>query len=173
MENKPVPSLEFAAEHILGLELVGTVELPSPFPAAGRVFLVRHPGSESAVGETSQPKHFIKVVQRMNDSQTITRFVSPEHVRAVRFRSSKPGGAAEAPTLVSGERLRGEIGSVDWGKTAEDQRLSHEIELRPEQVGTVLVPESAPVLLRLEQTMPAALSQDALSILKPSPCPHC
>jgi hypothetical protein len=173
MENKPVPSLDLGAEHFLGLELVGTVELPSPFPAAGRIFVVRHPGSEPAAGEASQPRHFIKVVQRINDSQTVTRFVGPEHVRAIRFRPAKAGGAGEEPTLLSGDRLRAEMGSIDWVKPVKDQRSSHEIELRPEHVGTVLVPESAPVLLRLEQAMPAGLSQDALSILQPRPCPHC
>jgi hypothetical protein len=173
MDSEPVPSLELTAEHLLGLDLVGTVELPSPFPAAGRVFLVRHPGAEGSAAAPAQPRLFLKLVQRLSDSQTVTRFVSPEHVRGVRFRPSKPGEAPEEPTLVSGESIRREIGAIDWTKSVKDQRTAHEVELRPGHLGVLHVPESAPVLVRLEQTVPAALSLDALAGLRPSPCPHC
>jgi hypothetical protein len=173
MEKKPVPSLEFGAEHILGLDLVGTVEMPSPFPASGRVFLVRHPGSEGASGEAAAARYFVKVVQRINDSQTVTRFVSPEHVRAIRFHPATTAAAADAPALLTGDQLRTEMRDIDWTKEMKDHRSSHEIELHPGREGTVVVPESAPVLVRLEQSMPAALSLDALSSLRPSPCPHC
>ncbi len=173
MDGKPVPSLELSAEHLLGLDLVGTVELPSPFPATGRVFLVRHPGAEGGSADATPARFFIKLVQRISDSQTITRFVGPEHVRAIHLRPAKPGGAAEEATLLSGEQLRRELGTIEWSKAVEDNRLAHEVELRPGHVGVIRVPESAPVLLRLEQTVSAALSIDVLAGLRPGPCPHC
>ena len=43
MAHVPVPSLDLGHDHLLGLNLVGTVGLPS-HPAGARIFAVRHPG---------------------------------------------------------------------------------------------------------------------------------
>jgi hypothetical protein len=137
------------------------------------VFLVRHPGAEGGTADATAARFFLKLVQKISDSQTITRFVGPEHVRAVRFRPAKPGTAGEEPTLLSGDHLRRELGAIEWSKSVKDHRLAHEVELRPGHVGVIHVPESAPVLLRLEQTVSAALSLDVLAGLRPGPCPHC
>ncbi len=167
MEKEVVPSLEFGADHILGLDLVGTVELPSPVPAAGRIYLVRYP---SPPGDQAQHKLFIKIVEKINDSHIITRIVSPEHVRAIRFNSSGAAGTNTETTVLNGNQLRREIESIDWQNFVRDHRSSYEIELRPQQTGVVMVPESSPVILRHEQTVPAATS---LSITPGAqPCPH-
>ena len=180
MEIEPIPCLELNEEHFLGLELVGTVALPAPVPAVGRIYVVRSPPAKGAKGDAYKPRLLIKVVQRISESHVITRFVSPEHVRAIRLNPPKGSAASVEPTWITGDQLRTEIATYEWGKGTKDKdkekdkddRTHLEVELRKEQLGVVYVPENAPVLFRHEQTLPAATSLEIAPGLRAAACPH-
>jgi hypothetical protein len=174
MEIDPIPCLELNEEHFLGLDLVGTVALPAPVPAVGRIYVVRSPPTKGAKGDAAKPRLLIKIVQKISESHVITRFVRPEHVRAIRLNPPKGSAASVEPTWLTGDHVRSEIATYDWGKGTKDKddRSHLEVELRKDQPGVVYVHETAPVLFRHEQTLPAATSLEIAPGLRAAACPH-
>jgi hypothetical protein len=190
MASEPVPSLQVEPHHSLGLNLVGTVALPSPFPAEGRIYVVRHPAAPGAKGEDVKPTYHIKIVQKLSDSHSITRIVSLDHVRMIRFSqpgesvtkgTSPAGKAGPTPSELSLDDLKKEVTAVPWAKAVKDENHSYEVELQPHRTGVVYVPEAAPVLLRHECTVTAATSLESIvgtgafcpHTSKFIACPHC
>ena len=181
MASEPVPSLQIEPHHMLGMNLVGTVALPSPFPAAARIFVVRHPAPKGAKGDKAKPVYHLKIVQELSETHSITRFVALDHVRLVRFNQSAEGFPSPAaavakdaslPFRLENDDLRREIDAMAWEKTAKEGRGAYEVELYPERMGVVYVPERAPVLMRHECTVIAATSVE--SLLGPRYfCPPC
>jgi hypothetical protein len=166
VETQPVPSVELSAEHMTNLDLVRTVSLPSPFPATARVFVVRHPGAKQPSGKEGRPKFHIKVVQTINESYIVTRYVSPDYVRQIRLQPEK--GDLVRPVAISGEQVHKDIEAILWEAAAVG---SQEAELYPGRTGVVIVPEDAPVILRHEQFVPAATSLEPAFVPRLQ-CPH-
>ncbi|MGC8640495.1 MAG: hypothetical protein ACP5XB_11525 [Isosphaeraceae bacterium] len=179
MASEPVPSVQIEPRHTLGMNLVGTVALPSPFPAAARIFVVRHPAPKGAKGEKGKPIYHLKIVQELNDGHSITRLVALEHVRLVRFNQPtesvpSPADANEAPlpAALENDDLRKEIEAVPWEKAVKEGRGAYEVELYPGRLGVVHVHEQTPVLTRHECIQTAAMSIQR--VLGPRQfCPHC
>ena len=168
MDSKPVPSAELSTQHLTNLDLVGTVGLPSPFPATARIFVVRHPGPKSP-DKADKSKYHIKIVQTINESHIVTRYVSPKYVRLIRLQSQKGEPAESAtPTLISSEQMKKDIRAIKWDSAAVG---SHEAELYPGRTGVVFVPEDAPVILRHEHFVAAAMSLEH-PITPQGQCPH-
>ena len=190
MASEPVPSLQIDPHHVQGLKLVGTVALPSPFPAEGQVFVVRHPAPKEAKGDAAKPTYHVKIVQKLSEVVFDHAVRGP---RACSFGPVRPtaGASAETPRPpervatsrqaaatkepaektdsppareLSNDDLRKEVEDVSWARTAiaEDDRHALEVELRPRQTGVVFVPEQAPVLLRYECTVTAATSLESI-----------
>jgi hypothetical protein len=152
MAHEPVPSLDLGHEHLDGLNVVGTVALPS-HPAGARIFVVRYPGPKKG-----SERFFIKIVQRFGDCHVVTHFVELQHVRHVRFHAPHGAAAAGQPSSLHGDDLKAEVSKIEWSKFIKDDRHLHEVELRPNHSGTVLVGEASPVILRTEASVPAATS---------------
>ena len=167
MANEPTPSLDLGHEHLLGLHVVGTIGLPA-HPSGGRIFVVRYPAQAGG-----SPRFFIKIVQRLSDSHTITHFVAQEHVRLIKFQGAPAEGAGKAvqPSTLTGDELIKEAAMIDWAKFIKDDRCTYEIEIRPSQTGIVLVSEATPVVLRTESTIPAATSLEATTYPGGFGCP--
>ncbi len=160
------PTTELGSEHLAALSLVGTVALPSPFPATGRILVVRPPAPKGVAA----PKYHIKVVQKINDSCTITRFVDHNAVNLIRFQPATQGVPPElGPFSLDQAGVKKLVGGLDW--KVIDDRASHEIEPFPQHTGVVHVPENQPVLLRYELSVPAATSLEQL-MSRGATCPH-
>ncbi len=160
------PTTELGSEHLAALSLVGTVALPSPFPATGRILVVRPPAPK---GEAA-PKYHIKVVQKINDSCTITRLVDHTAVKLIRFQPATGGEPPQqGPFSLDQAGVQKLVSVQDWNVI--DDRASHEIEPYPQHTGVVHVPENQPVLLRHEVSVPAATSLEQL-ISRGIACPH-
>jgi len=167
--KKGAPSKELGADHLFALGLVGTVALPSPFPATGRILVVRHP-LPPGIHDESARKYHIKIVQTINDSCIITRFVDHNAVSLIRFQPASEGESSqEKPFRLDHAEVQKLVSGQDWD--VHDERASHEIEPFPQYTGVVHVPETQPVLLRHELTVPAATSLEQL-IGPGSHCPH-
>jgi hypothetical protein len=78
----PTPSSELGSNQRLALTLVGTVQLPSPVPATGRVFIGINPHHDEAL-PTASPQFFLKSVQTVSSRHVITRIFDLAHLRAV------------------------------------------------------------------------------------------
>jgi hypothetical protein len=166
--KKGGPSTELGSDHMTALGLVGTVALPSPFPATGRIFVVRHPLPPGAA-ENSRVFH-IKIVQKINDSCLVTRLVDHKAVKLIRLQPVREEPATkEGPFSLGQKQIQDLVSGLQWD--VKDERASHEIEPHPQHTGIAFVPETEPVLLRAEMSVPAATSLE--QIMSPSAkCPH-
>jgi hypothetical protein len=165
LATEPVPTSDFGEDQQQAFGLAGTIALPSPFPAFGRLVVVRiaRPKAVSSQKSAQVKKSednatcILKLVQAVSEKLLVTRFVSPEDVRSVRV---VPGGANTADPnsweLLDGAELRAKVLKIDWGNAAKEERGSHEVELF--RTAVLYVPESVQVLVRLEFGLPAALS---------------
>ena len=168
--KKSAPSQELGSEHMVALGLVGTVALPSPFPATGRILVVRHP-LPPRIDDESARKYHIKIVQTINDSCIITRFVDHNAVSLIRFQPASEGESSkEGPFSLDHAEVQKLVGGLDWDVV--DERASSEIEPFPQHTGVVHVPETQPVLLRYELSVPAATSLEQF-VSQGVFCPHC
>jgi hypothetical protein len=146
--------MEFHPSQQTALALAGTVPLPSPYPASGPVSLV-------LFGDGGDEEVLVKILQVISDLRTITRFVRPEDVRAIR---GHPDGAIddgpESWPVLGIKRVRAAL--------EERARVLRERAGKargPEEVpwydaAIVYVLESAPVLHRDEVGVTAAVSSE-------------
>ena len=87
-----VPTSDFGADQQQAFDLAGTVALPSPFPAFGRLVVVRlaRPGAMPGqmLAQDKEPEgnvsYILKLIQAVSEKLLVTRFVSPDDVRSVR-----------------------------------------------------------------------------------------
>jgi hypothetical protein len=160
-----MPTSEFGEDQKQAFDLAGTIALPSPFPAFGRLFVVRFTRAKSTTTQTpaqgkkaeNKAYYVLKLVQSVSEKLIITRFVSRDDVRAFRvYGESDYLADPLASGIHDGDALRDEIDKLDWSSVGKDERGSHEVELYPAAV--LYVPEAAQVLVRLEFGLPAVLS---------------
>jgi hypothetical protein len=163
--TQPVPTSDFGEDQKHAFDLAGTVALPSPFPAFGRLVVVRLARASvlpsQMLAQDKKPdgnvSYIIKLVQAVSEKLLVTRFVSPDDVRSVRVvRCAADTADPNCWELMDGADLRAELLKIDWGDAVKDGRGSHELELYATAV--LYVPESVQVLVRLEFGLPAALS---------------
>ena len=167
--NKSAPATELGSDHLAALSLVGTVALPSPFPATGRILVIQLPPPPKGDVQAA-PKYHIKIVQKINDSCIITRFVEHNAVSLIRFQLATEGESPEqGPFSLDHAGVQKLVGGLKWN--VADERASYEIEPFPQHTGVVNVPETQPVLLGYELSVPAATSLEQL-IGPGARCPH-
>jgi hypothetical protein len=165
LATEPLPTSDFGEDQQHAFDLAGTVALPSPFPAFGRLVVVRVarpkvvPSQKSTQGKKSEDNasYILKLVQAVSEKLLVTRFVSPDDVRSVRVVPAAANTSdPNSWKLIDGADLRAELQKIDWGNATKEEHGSHELELYATAV--LYVPESAQVLVRLEFGLPAALS---------------
>ena len=106
--------MDFGISQQTAITLAGTVALPSPFPAFGSLWIV-------LVFEDGDFEVYIKIVQTVSDKRTITRFVRPSDIRAI--RAPAPGAPPCGPEgwpITTGKKVQSEIERL---KTASLRRL--------------------------------------------------
>jgi hypothetical protein len=144
----PTPSTALGRNQRLALALVGTVPLPSPIPATGRVFIGISPYHDDAL-PTASLRYFLKSVQTVSAKQVITRIFNLVELRAV----SLPTATGEEYAYPTREThlIEGQI--LDEIKRAQ-QLLLQAATAQPEVFELLLyedavlyVREDAPVLL--------------------------
>lgn len=167
MESNPTPSNDFGPGQRRALALSGTVMLPSPCPAFGRVFIGINPDHEPTVASGS-PRFFLKVVQTVSAKQAITWIFGLDELRAVKLA---PGvGSPEAPATRLAQPVDEFADQIAYARTRleealVDARRAYQLLLFPEAV--LFIPEAAPVLVRIlyEFGVTAAESVENIEIL--------
>jgi hypothetical protein len=170
MAEAPIPSCEFGPSQKLAFALAGTVAIPSPFPAHGTVSIGIFPATG---GADSAPRFFLKIVETASSRTIVTRLVALEDVRAVRLYSGKGSiGESQSWTYKTIEELSGLINDkTNLLMGVAKSGLAYEVELFAEPA-IVFVPESAPVLLRYEIGVTAAVcAESAPATKREIPCP--
>ncbi len=164
------PVAELGEEQKLAFDLAGTVGLPSPFPAAGRVCVIKTPRkTEAADKDDRAPRFFLKILQTISPKQLVTTFLQTEDVRAVRSPTAgEPIADPASWKFLNIDEVRAQIkGAIkELSKTEYDATGSFEIQLFDQAV--VYVPEFAPVLSRVEFALVAAVAAEQVPV---RPCP--
>lgn len=169
----PTPTCDFGSEQRAAFALSGTIGLPSPFPAAARIFIGIMPQSESG-DPGAAPRFILKLVERIGFKLIVTRFVELDDVRAMRIRSGT--GKAEDPwtwTFQTAEALHERIQAAKVAlRGAAKDGAAYELPFAAENVGIVYIPESSPVLVRTEYGVPAAEAAESarLALHEPDDC---
>jgi hypothetical protein len=159
--------MDFLIEHKTAIHLAGTVMFPFPFPATGRVTIVKPPEDLGFAGD------FIKVVHVVSERQFTIWLTPLSALRAARL----PSAAATEPGPYAGWVLR--IGD-DLKSDIENARAhaGHNAEitgilLYPRAI--VFVADFAPVITRCEIVTPAKVAaEECCDFFCPvCPPPHC
>lgn len=79
---------EFGADQKVALALAGTVRVPLPVPASGKVYLIVHPESNPVL-PSGIPRYSLKHVQTVSHKQVVTRYVALNELRAVDLPSDE------------------------------------------------------------------------------------
>jgi hypothetical protein len=137
--------MDYLEEYKTALVVTGTVALPFPYPASGRVYVADLPGFAEPL---------IKIVQILNEKQFKTWLVELAHVRAARVPAAETDKslAFGGWVLKTGEDL--ETDTKAALESLEPDQGKSEILLFPQAI--VLVRESATVITRFEFVMTAA-----------------
>ncbi len=141
------------------MTLVGTVALPSPYPASGAASFVLTDRDGDAV-------IYVKIVQVVNPKRIITRFVKPEDVRAIRCKPEDDEvGGPETWPLASPAATKKAIEAGEKAIVAHAKKAGVKYLEEPWCPAAILyVLEAAPVLHRHEAGVTAAVSAESLDM---------
>ncbi len=149
--------------HDIGRALVGTVEVPSPVPAAAIILVGLGAPLDSgavlatATGHTGLPsgKFYLKVVEIFSHQTIITRFFDLADIRGLK-------------EYLEGDHGEGKIWSARKLKKNLDDAIStlengQEFEVVLAKKGVVFIHESTRALLRFDHYVPAAVASQSFS----------
>ena len=153
MENERDPGFEFDHDQKVAFALAGTVALPSPFPASGRVSIGIFQQIKGQEKRVKEPTYYLKSVQLITETLIVTRIFSLSDLRAARTYTdtASTDGSAEW-TLSTVEEAWGEISNTI--KLIKGENL----EVIWKRAAILYVLESTPVLTRVEKGLTAAES---------------
>jgi hypothetical protein len=162
--------MDVTSHHHQAVTLVGTVALPSPYPAVGRAsFVLTDWDGETVI--------YVKLVQVISPKRIITRFVRPGDIRAIRSKPKDSKVGPEAWPLISPAKTRAEIAAGEKAIIAHAKAAGVTYLEEPWHAEVILyVPEPAPVLHRTEVGVTAAVSAESPSPMEnlvPSSIPCC
>jgi hypothetical protein len=131
------------------LAKAGTVALPCPSPATGRLYLGINPDFDPHLAGGS-PKFFLRLVQTVSAKQVITRIVDLNELRGIGLpiQPTKDGRTAREFRTVNG--IAKEIGAATDSLTRAEQGERGVYELCLFEDAVIYVPESAPVFVQIQ-----------------------
>lgn len=94
-----VPSDDFGPDQRMALALAGTVRIPQPVPASGKLYLILNSDANPAFPSGS-PRFLLKHVQTVSGKQAVTRFVGLDELRAVEVPEERERGSARESCVV-------------------------------------------------------------------------
>ena len=163
-------STELGPDQRLALALAGTVALPSPFPATGRVSVLMVPRPRQH-DQATELDFFLKSIHVVSPRNIVTRIVEIDALRAVGCYSGDGGYSwggewTVVPAGYLSEKIKAamkSLSSADLGPGGG----SYEIPLLESAV--LYVPESTPVLHRQELSLEASVTRGSLRVARGRP----
>ncbi len=152
LDTKVIPSIKLEVQQRLAIALAGTVSLPSPHPAHGKVSLGLHSSGRDELPAGS-PRYYLKSVEHVSPRRVVTRIVALNDLRAV----SRPEGDDVADSKVPRATQPVEDLLLDGGAIlvakqnleAAVKRAPGDYEIAIFPVAVLHVPETAAVLTRV------------------------
>lgn len=184
MDGNPILPSDFSRVRKVSFALAGTVDLPSPFPAAGRAFIGIAPQGDPAKPAQDDAKYeardaarfFLKIVETVNEKLVVTRYIRREDLRAVRLYSGRGTiddrgqwivkTADEVVPVVDEAVASLRLAVANAGQAAFEKRLVFDAAV-PDQQVVFVVAETAPVLVRVEYEYGATAIEAAAGLESP------
>ena len=158
--------MDVTNRHPCAVTLVGTVALPSPYPAYGQASFVLADWD----GDTMV---YVKLVQVVTKKQFITRFIKPGDIRAIRSKPDAGDGDPETWPILSPAKTRKEIDAGETALIANAKEAGAKYLEESWHTAVILyVLEAAPILHRLEAGVTAAVSAESLRLHEGLIAPH-
>jgi hypothetical protein len=149
LDTTVIPAIKLDLQQRLAIALAGTVSLPSPHPAYGKVSL----GLDSSGRDerpTGCPRYYLKSVEKLSARQVVTRIVALNDLRAVSHPEGDDVAHSKAPRVTHlVEDLFIEGGAILVAKQkleAAVKRAPGDYEIVIFPVAVLHVPETAAVL---------------------------
>ena len=182
-EKNASPSDQFGPATREAIAKAGTVELPSPRPASGQLYLGINPDfidrSSNPDLPSGAPHYFLRLVQHVSQNVVITRIVDLKELRGVSLPAKEGTPPAKEGTARREFRTVNDIAKditaaiSTLTKAAESKRGVYEVCLFEDAV--IYVPESAPVVIRINKEFgvsAAEAGEGVESLYSPGcPCP--
>jgi hypothetical protein len=149
-EKSVFPSNQFGQTTKDALAKAGTVALPCPSPASGRLYLGINPDFDPHLAGGS-PKFFLRLVQTVSARQMITRIVDLNELRGISLPRPPTKVGETAREFRTANGIAKEIGAATDSLTKAEQverGVVHELCLFEDAV--IYVRESAPVFVQIQ-----------------------
>jgi hypothetical protein len=148
------------------IKRAGTVAVPSPFPAFGRLSQFVNPASAA-----DKEQAYYTIEQKISDTRIVTWFIPKDDVQAVRVRPEKqPQAPIQEWEIKTPADLTARAQQVSQrsGKGQTQQYVMDDTSLYPAAIA--YVPANAPVLVRLELGLTAGEGADPSQLPVTAPC---
>lgn len=175
VNDNSVRSAGFGFHHRAALALAGTIPLPSPFPASGRVYLIGVANSQTTNGNghSNGVDFYLKSVQVISERNILSRTLEIDSVRAIGFHRASDHNGHDQHPRANGDDWQ--VVPIDDSNTVAEamQRLrdarngnqNGSLEVLLYEKAVLYVHEAAPVLHHQELGITAAISAEAGSML--------
>jgi hypothetical protein len=107
-ESTVFPSREFCPGTVEALAKIGTISLPCPPPAAGKLFIGINPEFNPEFPWAS-PEFFLRLVQTVSPKQVITRILALDELRGLSVPASESQNRESPRTFVTVTQIAAEI----------------------------------------------------------------
>jgi hypothetical protein len=169
-----VPSKHFSQATMEALARAGTVMLPYPPPASGRLCLGINPDYQPHLPGGS-PKFFLRLVQIVSPKQVIIRIVDLNELRAISrpAASTKEGKTSREFRTVNeiAKEIEEATESLTRAKGEGSERGEYEVLLFEDAV--IFVRESAPVVIQIQYEFGVTAGESAENVDHMAMCGKC
>jgi hypothetical protein len=153
--QSPVRSNPFSRDSLEALAKVGTVKLPHPHPASGRLYIGINPDSNPDSNPNlpaGPPKFFLRLVQTVSTKQVVTRIVDLKELRGISLpaTSTEKGKTSRKFHTVNDREIADQIREKTSSLMLAERTESGVYEVVLFEDAIILVPESAPTVVQIQ-----------------------
>jgi hypothetical protein len=151
-EKTPFPSHQFGQYTTEALAQAGTVQLPYPPPATGKLYLGINPDfsdrRKNPDVPSVAPQYFLRLVQKVSQKLAITRIIDLKELRGVSLPAAPTTKDRASRVFRTVNDIADDITKAISALTKAESKKRGEYEVVLFEDAVIHVPESAPVLLR-------------------------
>ena len=164
-EKTAFPSHEYGQHTTEALAKAGTVQFPCPPPASGKLYLGINPdfsdGHRNPDLPSVSPQYFLRLVHIVSQQLVITRIIDLKELRGVSLPAAPTTKDGASRVFRTVNDFTEEITNAISALTKAESKKPGEYEVVLFEDAVIYVPESAPVLLRIQYELGVSAAEAA------------